>query len=179
MPRSTAARSLSRSSAVASGFDPATQVSISMLGALEAWPISTAFTAPASSGRSAVAHNLSSPSVADSPMRSIRRCAACSMRDMSEVSCRPRSVPMKACNSSMMMPSRAPNSRTASLPRRIRVASSDSGVISKIPSQSRRARVFADCETSPCHLWSDIWASAQRLSRRRCWSFMRALSGLM
>ena len=118
-----------------------------------------------------------SPTVADSPMRRNGCGLSRASRSNWQMTWRPRSDARRACASSMTTKRRSPKSRRKSIWRRISMASSDSGVICKMPRPRRKKRVFWDCDTSPCQLCTGMPLSSSRSSKRRNWSLMSAFKG--
>ena len=59
------------------------------------------------------------------------------------------------------------------------IASSDSGVICKIPDGCFKSLFLCDCATSPCQCQTGICASSHRSFRRINWSFISAFKGPM
>ena len=118
-----------------------------------------------------------SPMVADSPMR---RGLTPAMRDNRSIRhrvCPPRSPRINACSSSITMKRRSPNSAGMAACRCKNIASSDSGVICRIPEGCFMSLRLWDCETSPCQCHTGISPCAHTSLSRSNWSLIRALSG--
>ena len=117
--------------------------------------------------------------VADRPMRRGLTPAMRQRRSMRQMVWPPRSPRSREWTSSMTMKRRSQKSLEMAACLRSSRASSDSGVICKMPLGFLSILALWEAETSPCQCHTGMFASAQRSLRRRNWSLMRALRGPM
>jgi hypothetical protein len=100
------------------------------------------------------------------------------MRDSNDCNCFPRSLPIKACNSSITTYFRLPKAAFTEELLLIRNDSKDSGVIINIPCGFLTDLDFFDASISPCHGVTSTYVPAVISTNLLYWSLIRALSGL-
>ena len=133
-------------------------------------PVPAARRAPVSAGV---------PMVADSPMRRGCTPAIRERRSIRQSVCPPRSPRRRECTSSITTKCRSPKSFGIAACRCRRSASSDSGVICKMPDGCFISRALCVWPTSPCQCHTGIPAVAQSGVSRSNWSLMSAFNGPM
>ena len=131
---------------------------------------------PPESQRAAAAR---SPMVAERPILRGGQRRSRSRRTSWQRICRPRSVPIKECTSSITTNRRSPKSLGRSFCRLMSILSKLSGVICRIPLGSFRALALWEEETSPCQWVRGMLPAARSSESRSNWSLIKLFRGAM